>query len=57
MLAEGFANSVYLNWDIATDKRRLIDQPHFFQDVVRRDESRPRVILHEILKYKGRSCL
>jgi uncharacterized protein len=51
-LAESFPNSLYFNWDIATDKRRMISNPHFFQDVVRKDESRPLVILDEIHKYK-----
>ena len=51
-LSESFANRLYFNWDIAPDKRRLIENPHFFQDIVRRDESRPLVILDEIHKYK-----
>lgn len=51
-LSAAFANNLYFNWDIATDKRRLIANPFFFQDIVRRDESRPLVILDEIHKYK-----
>ena len=51
-LSESYANKLYFNWDIATDKRRLIENPHFFEDVVRRDSSRPLVILDEIHKYK-----
>ena len=51
-LAATFTNSLYFNWDIATDKRRLIANPHFFEEVVRKDESRPLVILDEIHKYK-----
>lgn len=51
-LAATFTNSLYFNWDIATDKRRLIANPHFFEDIVRKDESRPLVILDEIHKYK-----
>jgi len=52
MLSAGFANSLYFNWDIATDKRRLIEDPFFFQHVVRRDASRPLVVFDEIHKYK-----
>lgn len=51
-LSESFANKLYFNWDIATDKRRLIENPHFFEELVRRDSSRPLVILDEIHKYK-----
>jgi len=51
-LSEAFTNRLYFNWDIATDKHRLIANRHFFQDIVRRDESRPLVILDEIHKYK-----
>jgi predicted AAA+ superfamily ATPase len=51
-LSEAFANRLHFNWDIATDKRRLVGNPYFFQEVVRRDESRPLIILDEIHKYK-----
>ncbi len=51
-LSEGFSNSVYFNWDVVTDKRRLVEDPHFFQAMIRKDESRPLVILDEIHKYK-----
>lgn len=51
-LSDAFANSLYCNWDIATDKRRLIENPFFFQNLVRKDESRPLIILDEIHKYK-----
>lgn len=52
MISEGYANSTYFNWDVATDKRRLIDDPYFFQDIERRDMSTPLVVLDEIHKYK-----
>jgi predicted AAA+ superfamily ATPase len=51
-LSEVFVNRLYFNWDIAADKRRLIENPCFFQELVRKDESRPLVILDEIHKYK-----
>lgn len=51
-LSAAFVNRLYFNWDIATDKRRLIADPFFFQTIVRKDESRPLVILDEIHKYK-----
>lgn len=51
-LARTFSNHLYFNWDIPTDKRRLIANPFFFEDIVRKDDSRPLVILDEIHKYK-----
>lgn len=52
MLCSGFTNSLYFNWDILTDKQKLIEDPYFFQSIVRRDKSEPLVILDEIHKYK-----
>ncbi len=52
MIAEGYANRTYFNWDIITDKRRLIEDPYFFQDDERKDLSNPLVVLDEIHKYK-----
>ena len=54
MIAEGYENSTYLNWDVLTDKRRLIEDPYFFQDIERKDTSTPLVVLDEVHKYKGR---
>ncbi len=52
LIAQEFSNSAYFNWDIITDKRRLIREPYFFQDIERRDPSTPLVVLDEIHKYK-----
>jgi len=52
MISERFANSIYVNWDVVTDKRRVIQDPYFFQSVERVDESTPLVVLDEIHKYK-----
>ena len=52
MIATQFANSLYFNWDIITDRRKLIDDPYFFQTMLRRDESTPLVLLDAIHKYK-----
>jgi len=52
MIAESFPNSLYFNWDIATDKKRLIEDPYFFQHLRRKDESTPLIVLDEIHKYK-----
>lgn len=51
MLASDFPNHLYFNWDIPTDRVALLRDPFFFQELPRRDESRPLVILDEIHKF------
>jgi len=51
MLASEAPNSLYFNWDLPDDKKRLIENPLFYEDVNRRDPSKPIVILDEIHKY------
>ncbi len=50
-IAGGFANSVYFNYDIPEDQRQLISAPRFYENVNRRDDSPPLVVLDEIHKY------
>jgi uncharacterized protein len=52
MISEGFTNSLYFNWDIDTDRRRLVKDPYFFQDILRKDLSTPLIVLDEVHKYK-----
>ncbi len=52
MVAEEYTNNLYFNWDVITDRRRLMEDPYFFQSIVRKDESKPLVIFDEIHKYK-----
>lgn len=52
LISRSFTNSLYFNWDIPRDRTRLIENPAFFEEVERRDASRPLVILDEIHKYK-----
>ena len=47
-----FANSTYFNWDLVTNKRLLIEKPTFFEEINRKDDSKPLVVLDEIHKYK-----
>jgi predicted AAA+ superfamily ATPase len=53
MIAETFANRVYLNWEIPENRARLIRNPVFFEEVERRDESAPFVMFDEINRYRG----
>lgn len=52
-IAKSFKNSVYFNWDIISNKRMLIENPTFFENINRVDESPPLVIFDEIHKYKN----
>ena len=51
-IADGFTNRVYFNWDVVTDRAKLVRDPYFFQDVERRDASAPIVLLDEIHKHR-----
>lgn len=51
-IAEGFANSLYFNWDIPEQRSRLLRNPSFFQEVARKDASPPLIIFDEIHKYR-----
>jgi len=49
-----FKNSLYFNWDIIAHKKKIIQNPTFFQEEINRvDESTPLVIFDEIHKYKN----
>lgn len=52
IIGKDFKNRIYFNWDIIKDKRVLIENPAFFENVDRVDSSKPLVILDEIHKYK-----
>ena len=52
MISEEYTNRTYFNWDVITDKRKLIEDPYFFQGIERQDTSTPLVVLDEIHKYK-----
>jgi len=52
--AKDFSDTVYFNWDIAEDKKRLINDPVFFSKAPRSSlSSRPLIILDEIHKYRN----
>lgn len=52
IIAEGFANSLYCNWDIPDHRTRLLENPTFFTALARRDTSKPLIIFDEIHKYR-----
>ncbi len=51
-IAKGFANNFYFNWDFLEHKKLLLKNPAFFENINRKDNSEPLVILDEIHKYK-----
>ncbi len=53
ILAEGFNNSLYFNWDILDEKRKLIENPSFYEEVHRKDNSVPLIIFDELHKYSN----
>jgi predicted AAA+ superfamily ATPase len=53
LIGEGFLNQDYLSWEIPQDRTRLIRSPNFFEEIERRDESVPLVVLDEITRHRG----
>ena len=45
MIAELFTNSFYWNWDIAEHRKKLFEDAAFFTRLVRKDKTKPFVIL------------
>ena len=52
IIAGDYTNSLYFDWDIIDDKRKLIQNPSFYENVYRKDASLPLIIFDEIHKYK-----
>ncbi|HHD92237.1 MAG TPA: ATP-binding protein, partial [Candidatus Portnoybacteria bacterium] len=52
-IAKNYKNSLYFNWDIIADKKKIIENPTFFEEINRVDNSDPLVIFDEIHKYKN----
>lgn len=50
-IARTFSNHLYFNYDIIENKRQLVENPRFYEELNRRDNSRPLVILDEIHKH------
>ena len=52
MLAAEFTNSLYFNWDIIENKKQLIKNPYFYEEVYKEDNSKPLIIFDELHKYE-----
>src|SRR5512134_3333888 len=53
MIGRSYPNRVYLSWEIPEHRTRLIRNPAFFEEVERRNESTPLVMLDEIHRHRG----
>jgi hypothetical protein len=51
-IAKKYKNNIYFNWDILSDKKKIVEAPTFFEDTNRVDDTAPLVIFDEIHKYK-----
>ena len=52
-IAGEFADRDYLNWDIASDRNRLLSDPYYFAARERHATSAPMVVFDEIHKYRN----
>ncbi len=50
-IASTFANNNYHNWDIASHRAMLLQEPTFFVATPRRDATAPLVVFDELLKH------
>lgn len=50
-LARKFDRSVYFNWDVVTDQKKLVADPYFFEHETRSGRESVLVVLDEIHKY------
>lgn len=49
-VASNFDHRTYVNWEVAADRRKIIADPDFFQNIERVGSSRPAVVFDEIHK-------
>jgi len=52
IISKSFTNSLYFNWDIHDHRTKFYANSDFFEDVTRKDDSKPLIILDEIHKFK-----
>jgi predicted AAA+ superfamily ATPase len=52
IISKSFTNYLYFNWDIPNHRTKLFANPNFFENVARKDASKPLIVLDEIHKFK-----
>ena len=50
IIAKTYSNHLYFNWDIHENRKMFLDNPIFFEQVQRFDNSLPLIMLDEIHK-------
>ncbi|MBF0531510.1 MAG: ATP-binding protein [Candidatus Omnitrophica bacterium] len=48
-----YANNLYTNWDIQTDRKTILQNPYFYENLEQKDASPALIIFDEIHKYRG----
>lgn len=52
MISGSFANQLYFNWDVVSDRTRFFENRLFFTEVERDDGTKPLIVFDEIHKFK-----
>jgi predicted AAA+ superfamily ATPase len=52
IISNSYTNTLYFNWDVPSHRARLIENPFFFEELTRKDPSRPLIIFDEIHKHR-----
>ncbi len=53
IISKKYKNNVYFNWDITSNKNKLIKNPTFFENLNKIDNSKPLIVFDEIHKYQN----
>ena len=51
MLMESYKNSLYFNWDVIDNKKKILENPYFYEEINRKDNTTPLIIFDELHKY------
>jgi len=52
IISNSYSNHLYFNWDIPVHRIKFLANPDFFEEVVRKDASKPLIVFDEIHKFK-----
>lgn len=52
IISDAYVNHLYFNWDIPQDRTRLVENPFFFEEIERKNGSKPLIVFDEIHKYR-----
>ncbi len=53
LMGQGYSSSAYVNWDIATDRKKIRTDPYFYEKIDRPSDTPPFVVFDEIHKFAG----